>query len=548
MREPLINARDPEELFYESGRKGYFVGSLDGTIPPVGYHIEEKMCGLWFPPHRILETLEWFSASGEALRFLRFETLSAGRKVVLKDSDSTTTLTFLMSEDSPDFRVEVVTSKPLLCKIGLDATRIWDKEVTRSDTFSLSYSLKALPGRFELEAEGHTYVVSFPGATLVKRENSKILWCVSRRGELRLSRVGIYPKRFQELMEDKKKARHAQNVECSPVRYWTKNMLLDFVAETENGKGVIAGLPEYPWWFGIDTYFIGLALLGLDLPKLAAESFKNMVSRLVDGAVPHEVSLDGKVIFPGKALETLLQADLLLRLTEIVLTPKEAEELFYLLHNAGKAILKASPYPKGPGFVELQSLETPNIQTLDNAVAAFVFVKSMYQLSKWLGIDSLKGEYETLSHWYNTHFLGDWYDPGRGVFKGAICCDKEAGGITFVQIFPLVYGLVDRDIAQTLWKRLQQLNLITLSGLRHSLGFEMDQGYYGKKDEKVWWLGNALLKKAAKRYDLTLPNDLDPLFEDDLFRKGMPGAIPEIVGLEGGCFAQAWSALYISDA
>ena len=53
-------------------------------------------------------------------------------------------------------------------------------------------------------------------------------------------------------MEDKEKARHAQNVESSPIRYWTKNMLLDFIAETGNGKGVIAGFPEYPWWFGID--------------------------------------------------------------------------------------------------------------------------------------------------------------------------------------------------------------------------------------------------------------------------------------------------------
>ncbi|MCD6253514.1 MAG: hypothetical protein J7J80_03825 [Thermotogae bacterium] len=546
MRELLINEEDSKELFYESGRRGYFVGSLDGTIPPVGYHIEKKMCGLWFPPHRILGALEWFGANGETLRFLRFETLSVGRRIVLKDSDSTTTLTFLMSEDSPDFRVEVATSKPLLCRIGLDATRIWDKELTTSDTFSLPYFLKAFPGKFELEVEGRTYVVSFPGARLVKREGSKILWRVSRRGELRLSRLGVYPKRFQKLMEDKEKARHARNVESSPIRYWTKNMLLDFIAETGNGKGVIAGFPEYPWWFGIDTYFIGLALLELDLPKLAVESFQNMVSRLADGAVPHEVNLDGKVIFPGKALETLLQADLLLKLTEVVLSPKEAEELFYLLHNAGKAILKVSPYPKGPGFVELQSLETPNIQTLDNAVAAFVFVKSMCRLSKRLGIDSLKGEYETLSRWYDTHFLRDWYDPGRGIFKGAICCDKEAGGITFAQIFPLVYGLVNEDIARTHWKSLQQLGLITPSGLIHSLGFETDRGYYGKKDEKVWWLGNALLKKAAKRYDLTLPNDLDSLFEEDLFRKGMPGAIPEIVGLEGGCFAQAWSALYVA--
>ena len=126
-------------------------------------------------------------------------------------------------------------------------------------------------------------------------------------------------------------------------------------------------------------------------------------------------------------------------------------------------------------------------------------------------------------------------------------CSGIVGGITFAQIFPLVYGLVNEDIARTHWKSLQQLGLITPSGLIHSLGFETDRGYYGKKEEKVWWLGNALLKKAAKKYDLTLPNDLDSLFEEDLFRKGMPGAIPEIVGLEGGCFAQAWSALYIAN-
>lgn len=541
MREVLINNTDGKELFYESGRKGYFIGALNGTIPQIGYHIKDRMCGLWFPPHRILGRLEWYDLKEEPLKFERFETLPVSRRVVLRNADSATILTFLMAENSKDFRIRVDTVKPLVCRMVLDSTRIWDNDVT--DHIVPVTHLREVSDGLGFEVEGFIYRISTFGGRVLIGKGMNLSWVLDGSGELRISNVNAPYSSFRDVLSIKERSRQNQTIGTFRIRRWVKNMLYDFVMDTEKGSAVVAGFPEYPWWFGVDIYFTGLALLLLDVPGLALSSFKTLMEFLVDGVVPHEVNLDGKVIFSGRPLESLLQADLLLKLAPFVSTPGELREYFYLLHKAGNKFLNASRYPKGSGFVEIPELEGEDVITLDNAVAAFVFAKSMYHLAKMLGFTKLSREYEEMIRWYEFNFLRDWYDPEQEIFK-EILGDDKLKGITFNQVLPLVYRLVDSDTAKTVWESLHRKGLITHHGLKHSLSLGKNEGYYGNKDEKVWWIANALLKMASRNYGLPIRYDLDSLFEEDLFSKGMPGVIPEIVGQKDGCFAQAWSALY----
>ena len=69
-------------------------------------------------------------------------------------------------------------------------------------------------------------------------------------------------------------------------------------------------------------------------------------------------------------------------------------------------------------------------------------------------------------------------------------------------------------------------------------------GFYSGKADKIWWVANAILKKSCMQYDLMCPEFLEELYIRDLYN-GMPGAIPEIVGEKAGCFAQAWSTLFV---
>jgi glycogen debranching enzyme len=76
----------------------------------------------------------------------------------------------------------------------------------------------------------------------------------------------------------------------------------------EIGRGLSAGLPDYPWWFGTDNTY---ALQGV-----IATGNKDLVYRTIDlvhglsqktngnGRILHEVSTNGAVFNPGNVNET----------------------------------------------------------------------------------------------------------------------------------------------------------------------------------------------------------------------------------------------------
>lgn len=92
---------------------------------------------------------------------------------------------------------------------------------------------------------------------------------------------------------------------------WSKlncQMLARYVPEIGLCAG--AGMPEYPWWFGIDTEYAALPMLQAGLFDLTKESLRLLlrVSKEENtdepGRVIHELSTTGVVYNPGNIVET----------------------------------------------------------------------------------------------------------------------------------------------------------------------------------------------------------------------------------------------------
>ncbi|MFN8489107.1 MAG: hypothetical protein U0350_16085 [Caldilineaceae bacterium] len=92
---------------------------------------------------------------------------------------------------------------------------------------------------------------------------------------------------------------------------WVKiNCQMVARATPAQGLGVGAGLPTYPWWFGIDTEYAILPMLQAGLFDLAKASLRllKQVSEKTNptepGRVIHELSTTGVVYNPGNLVET----------------------------------------------------------------------------------------------------------------------------------------------------------------------------------------------------------------------------------------------------
>lgn len=74
------------------------------------------------------------------------------------------------------------------------------------------------------------------------------------------------------------------------------------------GRGIVAGLPDYPWWFGGDMAYTLKALIAMGQRELVYSSI-DLIQRISEkhngnGRIVHEVSTNGAVFNPGNVNET----------------------------------------------------------------------------------------------------------------------------------------------------------------------------------------------------------------------------------------------------
>lgn len=166
------------------------------------------------------------------------------------------------------------------------------------------------------------------------------------------------------------------------------------------GRGVVAGLPDYPWWFGGDMAYTLKGLIALGRKDLVYSSIDliHCISEKTNGngRIVHEVSTNGAVFNPGNVNETPQFISLLWEVfcwtgdQEFLLKyfPSVVKGLNWVLteNDADKNLL-----PDGAGMMEIHGLTSEMIDVAAYTQKAFADAAKM---ALYLKQDSIAKSYQ----------------------------------------------------------------------------------------------------------------------------------------------------------
>jgi len=142
----------------------------------------------------------------------------------------------------------------------------------------------------------------------------------------------------------------------------------------EIGRGLSAGMPDYPWWFGCDNTYALQGVLAIGQHEIVKSTLqllhKISIHTNGNGRIIHEASTNGAVYNPGNINETAHFIYLLWRYYEWTGDKEFANSLYPDVKKGLSWLLNESDpdgnlCPNGPGIMEIRGL---NSEMIDVAV------------------------------------------------------------------------------------------------------------------------------------------------------------------------------------
>jgi glycogen debranching enzyme len=443
----LDRTADLADPYVTAGDRAYLVGTQDGQFPDRGWHVEGEMGGLWAHPIKLLDGFwlavdrAWLPAASQ---FTVGPYWGAHRWNLLDD------LTVLRRQYVPDGRAGIVvrysflspTPRTLALRFlaRTDLQGVWasDREGVSSGRDAGEYdpALRAWIARDT--ANDWSVIVGGRGWTPTNTDAGHDLWGPQEtRGEgislamdvdLALeagierefvviiagshqsdaeARRAFLALRDSDSLEPAKETRYMEMVGRSALSTpdrsiegawdWLKcnnDWLIRDVAGV--GRGLGAGIDDYPWWFGCDSAFSVLGCLALGQQRAAIETLdliRNLSERANEGTgrVLHEANTWGYVTHPGCTQETPHFT------TSIWETFRWTGDWEFLRRSydfckrgvlqwalAGEIESDGDLMPYGYGIIEVEGL---NLQCVDTATHMVAALDALRQMALLLGDD-----------------------------------------------------------------------------------------------------------------------------------------------------------------
>jgi len=199
----------------------------------------------------------------------------------------------------------------------------------------------------------------------------------------------------------------------------------------EQGIGLSAGLPDYPWWFGADATYALQGALATGNHELAKNTILllHKISKQTNnnGRIIHEVSTNGSVYNPGNLNETAQFITLVNTYyawtgdKELItqLLPEIKKGMKWLLEDRDS---DGNHYPNGSGMMEIPGLES-ELEMIDVAVYTQQALASAAELAREVGELETAAEYQKLADEQKIKINQDWWQPNEnsfGDFRGTL--------------------------------------------------------------------------------------------------------------------------------
>ena len=472
-----------------AGDRLYMIGNQDGTFPDLGWHIKGEMGGIWHHPIKLLDGFEASisidNISYELNKADGFVNFPFGNKHIyntFSDKISIERFQFVPDEMGAvyiEFSIKNKRNKTI--KVDFDVTVIsnlmpvwlgertgmidgkdyaeYDKKnnywITK-DALNPWYVVygSILAGK-SIHSLGSKSNKPNTSITLTKysfeikpNSVSSFPFIVSGSAKNREEAIQSYQqvgnnafaliskKKERVLKLDDKSKLTLNDKELETTFRWLKYNCDWLTLDVDNlGKGMTAGFPDYPWWFGGDIAYSLKGLICTGRKDLVYSSIDliNNISRKTNGngRIIHEVSTNGAVYNEGLVSETPQFVSLI---WDIFCWTGDMEFLNKYFPDIEKGLswlvtndLDGNALPDGHGLMEIQGL---NSEMIDVAVYSQKAFTDAAKMAKVLGNESLSKEYQREADILKTKINTDFWVEDSQSYADFIATREQALKLT----------------------------------------------------------------------------------------------------------------------
>jgi len=438
--------------FVTAGDRVYMVGHQDGSFPELGWHIKGEMGGIWNHPIKLMDGFNTFLTLdgsniplGKAHRFTNYPMagrhdyrldsldLQVERWQFVPDGKEGLVLEFVLHNigntdkslefgfiGHPDLRPTWLGERTgmtdgkdradydrdLRAWVVKDASNPW-YVIYGSNLPAVSHSVRKTSYAGKGVASELTYSLKIPAG---KREYIRFAIAGSYTSESKAKETYSEILKNSDQLLAGKRDRYSDL--ASRSRLVTPDSTLNQTFEwlkyncdwliqdvPEIGRGIVAGIPDYPWWFGVDSEYALQGYMAIGQPDAVYGTIHllDSVSDAVNGngRIIHEMSTNGAVFNQGNINETPQFATLIWRTYQWNgdrdflrnYFPTIQKGLLWLMEeNDGNN----NGFPDGFGMMEIHGLNSEMIDVATYTQAAFAHAAL---IAKELGEDALAEEY-----------------------------------------------------------------------------------------------------------------------------------------------------------
>jgi glycogen debranching enzyme len=467
-----------------AGDRLYMVGHQDGTFPDLGWHVQGEMGGIWSHPIKLMDGFEVeVVLNGQEYMLNKadsFENYSFGNKLVYNtlSSDFEVERYQFVPDGERSVYVELLfknkTDKPLNVEINLKAISnlmpVWLGERTNmidgqdvatfrenrwivKDNRNPWYVIygSSLVGKVINAKTGHGskknasvtetqyslnipigQKVSFP--VFISGSDKSELEAKKSFESLKMNVLSFAQKKRERLEKVNEQSRiMLSDKELERGFRWIKYNTDWLIRDVEGqGRGLCAGLPDYPWWFGVDNEYT--------LKGLIATGRKDLVYSTIDllhrisqktngnGRIVHEVSTNGAVFNNGNINETPQFVSLVWEVFCWTGDRAFLEKYFPTIEKGLEWLLKENDkdgnlLPDGFGMMEIHGMNSEMIDVAAYTQRAF---EDASKMAKFLGKSTLSDNYSDKAAFIKEKINTDFWVEDFNSYADFIGTKKQA--------------------------------------------------------------------------------------------------------------------------
>jgi len=471
--------------FVTAGNRVYLVGHQDGSFPELGWHIANEMGGLWDHPIKLMDGFSIELSKGELTMALnkadsftnypfankhnyhfKEQKLAVERwqfvpddiegilvQLVLKNEADSPQQLDVSFEGYADLRPTWLGERTGMVDgpdqgIYNEATDTWIVKDSLNPWFVIfganmpSKAHNANSSSYGGKGKGGS--LSYP-ISLSPKESKTIQFviagsCVSETAAL--NTYETLQAQWLTLFKDKQ-SRYVQLANRSKLTIPDKHMQQtfkwlkynsDWLVRTvpEIGTGITAGIPDYPWWFGVDSEYAlkGYMAVGQTNAVYNTIALLDSLSEVTNGngRIVHEVSTNGAVFNEGNINETPQFASLIWEVYQWNGDKAFLERYFPTIKKGLEWLMRekdanGNGFPDGFGMMEIHGLDSEMVDVAVYTQRAFADAALM---ACELGNKALATSYQETADKLRTRINLEFWSEEFGSYADFIGTDQQA--------------------------------------------------------------------------------------------------------------------------